>query len=575
MKKLYFLLLSLLITSVSFGQELMVNGTFESWDNATTPTSYDKAESTEQESTEVHSGTYSAKHTGGTTDIAQTISGIVPGTSYTVSLWYKVDSGFGDGTDARIWSYWRTGTSTLPDNANELRGPNNLYLDNNGNVWTEYSVTVTAPAAADNFYFEVRTYGSAVVYWDDFSFFQEATASPTLGIDSPTANAYVTGPDVDIAFTVQNFNVANGSGDGYIKYSVDGGGAVDKFDTSTISLTGLSNGAHTVDMELVDNSGNPLSSPVTASVSFTTFETQSLPYIEHFNYTATEALAAQDPWTNYFSGDDVLVEAGNLSYSTLNGTGNSISFDGSGADPVVDYTPTSSGTIYASFMLKVTAFDASPVDGYFAVLRTDSGSYESRLWISPTSSTTYRIGLSNGGSLTQINTPTTDYALDETIFVVFNYDIDNNTVSAWVNPALGGSQPVAEITEASGSTGNTFSQFLIRQDSATETPSIVMDEVRIGTSWSDVASATLSTNEFSSKSFKLYPNPTSTGSVNVISPNSSSEKIKVVVYDILGKQVISKTLTSEKLNVSSLNTGVYVMKITQGKATSTKKLVIN
>jgi hypothetical protein len=87
---------------------------------------------------------------------------------------------------------------------------------------------------------------------------------------------------------------------------------------------------------------------------------------------------------------------------------------------------------------------------------------------------------------------------------------------------------------------------------------------------------TLSTNDFNQKSFSVYPNPTNTGSVNVVSASSSNfGNINVAVYDVLGKQVINKTMTSEKLNVSSLNTGVYIMKITQGKATSTKKLVIN
>jgi hypothetical protein len=87
---------------------------------------------------------------------------------------------------------------------------------------------------------------------------------------------------------------------------------------------------------------------------------------------------------------------------------------------------------------------------------------------------------------------------------------------------------------------------------------------------------TLSTNDFNTKSFNVYPNPTNKGSVNIVSSNTSNYgKINVAVYDVLGKQIINKVMTSEKLNVSTLNTGVYIMKITQGKAISTKKLVIN
>ena len=89
MKHLYILLFTALSVGLSYGQEVMVNGGFESWDDASTPTGYSKAENTAQESTEVYSGTYSAKHTGGTKDIAQTVP-IDGGQTYTISLWYKV-----------------------------------------------------------------------------------------------------------------------------------------------------------------------------------------------------------------------------------------------------------------------------------------------------------------------------------------------------------------------------------------------------------------------------------------------------------------------------------------------------
>jgi hypothetical protein len=92
----------------------------------------------------------------------------------------------------------------------------------------------------------------------------------------------------------------------------------------------------------------------------------------------------------------------------------------------------------------------------------------------------------------------------------------------------------------------------------------------------DFLQGTLSTNDFNQKSFSVYPNPTNTGSVNVVSASSSNYgNINVAVFDVLGKQVINTMMANEILDVSSLNTGVYIMKITQGKATSTKKLVIN
>ncbi|MEM9680310.1 MAG: lamin tail domain-containing protein [Bacteroidota bacterium] len=82
----------------------------------------------------------------------------------------------------------------------------------------------------------------------------------------------------------------------------------------------------------------------------------------------------------------------------------------------------------------------------------------------------------------------------------------------------------------------------------------------------------LSTGDFETASFSIYPNPSSAGFVNITSSNS--EAIDVIVYDILGKQVKNETISNNVLNVSDLNTGLYILKITQNEATATKKLVI-
>ncbi|WP_426432276.1 T9SS type A sorting domain-containing protein [Winogradskyella sp. HB-48] len=82
----------------------------------------------------------------------------------------------------------------------------------------------------------------------------------------------------------------------------------------------------------------------------------------------------------------------------------------------------------------------------------------------------------------------------------------------------------------------------------------------------------LSTENFETAQFSIYPNPTNTGFVTITS--SSSDAMNVQVFDILGKQVKNETLTNNTLNVSNLNTGVYILKITQNNASTTKKLVI-
>jgi len=179
MKKLYLLLtLSMLSLGVA-AQNLVLNPGFELWDDATTPTSWTKAENVTQEmaAENVHSGTYSAKHTAdGTKDISQTFS-VVPGTNYKLSIWYKNEGG--DGTDCRIWSNWVADGTNLTDDAAVLKGPDNGYFTSS-TTWSEYSVVVTAPATATDFYFEVRSYGSAITYWDDFSFEEYTDVDPPV-----------------------------------------------------------------------------------------------------------------------------------------------------------------------------------------------------------------------------------------------------------------------------------------------------------------------------------------------------------------------------------------------------------
>jgi hypothetical protein len=88
----------------------------------------------------------------------------------------------------------------------------------------------------------------------------------------------------------------------------------------------------------------------------------------------------------------------------------------------------------------------------------------------------------------------------------------------------------------------------------------------------DISALTLSNDTFKENNFKIYPNPTSLGYVTLSSKNSA--KMNVSVFDILGKQVLNETVSNNILNVSSLTSGVYIMNISQDDARITKKLVI-
>lgn len=546
MKKIYLLLFTILTVSLSFGQELLLNGNFESWDDTSTPTSYLLSDNVSQESTTVHGGTYSAKIVApSTSKIQQEVTGIVPGSSYTISLWYKVEAG--DDTDVRIWSFWLSGATTLPDNAVELRGPNNLYFDNNGNAWTQYSVTLVAPATADGFRFETRTYNGATAYWDDFSLFRESTVVPTISVTSPANGATIASPNVDITLSVLNFAVATSGGDGHIHYTVDGGAVIMKYDTNPISLTGLSPGEHTVNLELVDNNHQPLSPAQTASVTFTVTSAVQVANLAALradfaaNGTGTVYQLMSVPTVTYTRASrnqkyiqdataGILIDDSSGTITTTFAIGNGISGlvgTASEFNGVLQFIPSQNATVG-------TGASVTPAVVTIATLLTDWENYESQL-----------VKINNatfadaGGTFAAAS----DYDLSDGSTMNFrtNFseaDYIGQTIPSGANPVVG------FIGEFGGS------------------PQLT------SRSLSDV----LSVNSFEQNNFGLYPNPTSLGYVNITSNNTAA--MSVAVYDVLGKQVLNQTVGNNRLNVTTLTSGIYILKISQDKSTITKKLVI-
>ncbi len=70
----------------------------------------------------------------------------------------------------------------------------------------------------------------------------------------------------------------------------------------------------------------------------------------------------------------------------------------------------------------------------------------------------------------------------------------------------------------------------------------------------------------------VYPNPVSSGKIFVTS--KSGENKDVSIYDVLGKLIFQASMSSKELNISSLSSGVYIIKVRENEATSTRKLIV-
>lgn len=89
----------------------------------------------------------------------------------------------------------------------------------------------------------------------------------------------------------------------------------------------------------------------------------------------------------------------------------------------------------------------------------------------------------------------------------------------------------------------------------------------------------LSNKDFQFENFQLYPNPSNDVITFSLIPDNGNE-IVYQIYDITGREILSKTIDNtgkieETFSVAHLATGTYLLKISNGNKSLTKKIVRN
>ncbi len=296
-----------------------------------------------------------------------------------------------------------------------------------------------------------------------------------------------------------------------------------------------------------------------------------LPYSESFPYAVGSALGSSQKWLDVNTGDEILSAAGNLSYTGVTSVGNSITFTGAGIDCFTPFTDTTSGTIYASFLVNVTDLSTmtstTPLT-YFAGLTSATQSYKGRVFISK-SGTQYQFGLDAASTTTNLDATLRNAG--DVVLVVLGYDFSSMTLSLWINPTLSSFSAATPptLTQVLTTAITDLGGFMFRQDTASTTPTMIIDELRIDTTIAGLLS--VSQNN-AIAGLKMYPNPVTNG-VLYINTEANAER-NVVIYDMVGKLVLNTTTTETAINVAGLNAGLYIVKITEAGKTATSKLVV-
>ena len=393
----------------------------------------------------------------------------------------------------------------------------------------------------------------------------------TAGTDTYSGTIVFTGGNTGISYTITSASGVTIGGDN--PNSVAEG---------TITFSGMTEGMDT-DVTIVGGAGSScdfsrtLYSPICSA----------FPVLEEFDYTADANLGDQSAWSKLNSGDDMLIATGNLDYTGLKAsTGNLIEFDQSGSETLTEFASSTSGTVYASFLLKVTGFQTGTNPdltdgGYIAALAGGTSSYDARFWVRPnpdTDGTTYDIGFGAESSNPTFTTAT--YNLQDVVMVVMAYNLDTSLMSLWVNPDAstfeGTTLPTATLSSTDTNPPSSIRLFILRQDSTNETPFIQLDALRISNSWADVTpkSATASVRNNSIEGFALYPNPVTNNNLTITS--NSAEVKNVSIFNVLGKNVLSTSVSGNRaeINTALLSSGIYIIKVQEGANTATSKLVI-
>lgn len=142
------------------------------------------------------------------------------------------------------------------------------------------------------------------------------------------------------------------------------------------------------------------------------------------------------------------------------------------------------------------------------------------------------------------------------------------------NPTVGTYSPVGDLSVLDGLSSEGEWKLIITDHWNTDTGTLASWALDLGC----VANDNSSTDNFSLSDLRLYPNPNK-GIFTLEFDSVSSEDIQVSVFDIRGRKVFEQAYSntgrfSQNINLNNAQSGVYMLKVENGRTTETRKIVI-
>ncbi|PQJ77128.1 T9SS type A sorting domain-containing protein [Polaribacter glomeratus] len=318
--------------------------------------------------------------------------------------------------------------------------------------------------------------------------------------------------------------------------------------------------------------------------SIMAFSQATLPAYEGFDYTTPGKLftinanQGQGNWTISdvtFAPNVDIIASPTWNVGGEATTGNAMAYSGPGESPIYSYTPEEGQTtVYVSFLLRVTALADTNLSTFLTTLKSPfENRFNAIVWYKKNpaeGATGYVLGINLGRGSGDVFYDTKDFQVGSDVLVVIK-KVEGGAVSLFLNPDLG-TEPSAPTVEDPTVRDYAFGQIFFRRDANDRTPSMIIDELRVGKEWADVVkSEVLSASTEAVVEIGIYPNPVSNGTLFINSKTNTSLEI----YSVLGKKVLEKSSVSKSVDVSHLAKGCYILKIkNENNAVQTKKLMI-
>lgn len=404
-------------------------------------------------------------------------------------------------------------------------------------VGNSYTVTSPVDYSFSNFKVAVR---------DSSDIVDNGGSGPVLSITAPSNNATVSSTDVDIEFSLTNFTPGNGTGDGYISYTVDGGTAQSHYSTNPISLTGLSETTHTVKMELLDNSDQPLNPEVKDSVSFTV-ALPTLTSIYDIQYTTDPS--GDSP----LLGQDVIVTG--IVSANFNGTPHAEGYyiqQGAGAwNGVYVYDTLNSPSIGDSLLLNATvneSYGKTELSNITSYQVTNIGGTVA----GPTIITTNEAATMEDYESVLVKVENAECTQAQDQYGEWLVDDGSGEVILKDNGAFSFTESVGNEYNVTGVISYGYGDFSINY--------------RIPSDIQDVSSI----NDKFSANLNLYPNP----AVNSIKLENISEVNTISIFSIDGKLIDKYDVNSNNMtiNIADYDNGIYIVKFSSESINSSVRI---